>query len=82
MLMTDISKYIELNGRASLLDLARHFNVQESAMQQMLSFWIKKGKISLVDASTSSNCSSGQRCSDCFECNDSAHQIYIWISST
>lgn len=77
MLMTDISQYIELNGRASLLDLSRHFQVQESAMQQMLSFWLKKGKIILVDGSAS-NCNSGKQCSDCFECNDSAHQVYVW----
>lgn len=79
MLMTDISQYIELNGRASLLDLSRHFKIQESAMQQMLSFWLKKGKITLVDASQSS-CSTGKKCSDCFECNDSAQQVYIWNS--
>ncbi|WP_392561873.1 FeoC-like transcriptional regulator [Orbus sturtevantii] len=77
MLMTDISLYLELNGRASLLDLARHFRVAESAMQQMLSFWVKKGKITLVDASQT-NCATGHKCSDCFECSDSAHQVYVW----
>ncbi|RKS85184.1 FeoC-like transcriptional regulator [Orbus hercynius] len=78
MLMTDISQYIELNGRATLLDLSRRFQIQESAMQQMLLFWLKKGKIELVDATAIDNCSTGKKCSDCFECSDSAHQVYIW----
>lgn len=77
MLMTDISAYLELNGRASLLDLSRHFRVKESAMQQMLSFWVKKGQIKLIDV-TNNNCGSGHKCSDCFECNDAAQQVYIW----
>ncbi|WP_392551847.1 FeoC-like transcriptional regulator [Orbus wheelerorum] len=81
MLMTDIASYLELNGRASLLDLSRHFRIEESAMQQMLSFWVKKGKIKLVDASQS-NCTTGHKCSDCFECDDSAHQVYIWAHTT
>ncbi|GAA5110262.1 hypothetical protein GCM10023211_14530 [Orbus sasakiae] len=77
MLMTDISAYLQLHGRASLLDLARHFHVQESAIQHMLSFWLKKGQITLIDTQQI-NCTSGHKCSDCFECQDSAHQVYIW----
>lgn len=77
MLMTDLLQYLELNGRASLLDLSRHFRIKESAIEQMLSFWVKKGRVQLIDASKS-NCSSGHKCSDCFECNDSAHQVYVW----
>ncbi|XKM13806.1 FeoC-like transcriptional regulator [Orbaceae bacterium ac157xtp] len=76
MLMTDIYQYIELNGRASLLDLARHFKVPESALQHMLTFWIKKGKVRLANLSENS-CITGKSCSDCVQCNDSAHQIYL-----
>lgn len=77
MLMTDIYNYIEMHGRASLLDLSRHFRIKESAIQQMLDFWVKKGKIYLANPS-SVDCATGKQCSDCFECNDSAHQIYVW----
>lgn len=78
MLMTDMRDYLQLVGRASLQDLARHFKLQESATQHMLSFWVRKGQIKLVDA-TQNSCSTG-KCSDCFECDESAKQIYIWHS--
>ncbi|WP_392566572.1 FeoC-like transcriptional regulator [Utexia brackfieldae] len=76
MLMTDIRDYLQLVGRANLQDLSRHFGIQESAMQHMLSFWVKKGQISFYYLDNQ-GCGSG-KCSDCFECSESTKQIYVW----
>ncbi|QIQ20869.1 FeoC-like transcriptional regulator [Zophobihabitans entericus] len=78
MLMTDVRDYVQLVGRATLQDLSRHFKIQESAMQHMMEFWVKKGRVSLVVLDQTS-CSTG-KCSDCFECDDSTKQLYIWQS--
>ena len=45
MLITAIRDYLFNRGQANLQDLARHFHIQESAMEQMLAFWLKKGVI-------------------------------------
>lgn len=74
MLLTDIRDYLQIKGRASLQELARHFNVQETAMQQMLTFWITKQKVKLNRQPLAQT----QSCSDCSSCNDSTHQIYSW----
>lgn len=76
MLMTDIRDYIQHRGQASLQDLARHFHLQESAVEQMLDFWVKKGSISVI-APLSVNCASASHCGDCKQCDDSVNQIYI-----
>lgn len=77
MLMIDIYKYIQLNGRASLLDLSRHFRVSESAIEHMLAFWIKKNTVAHLDV-TEQNCITEKKCSDCSECDDSSRQIYVY----
>lgn len=75
MLMTDIYHYIVLNGRVSLLDLARRFHIKTGALEPMLAFWIKKGKLELITPDLN-QCNSGQHCSDCQTCHESAQQIY------
>jgi hypothetical protein len=80
MLMTDIRDYLQLIGRANLHDLALHFQVQESAMEQMLTFWIKKGFISQHYLSQDM-CGQG-KCSDCFECSEGLKKLYIWHDKT
>lgn len=79
MLITAIRDYLISIGQASLQDLARHFQVQESAMEQMLSFWLRKGTIRQISL-TQPGCSSNQ-CSNCFACPDGAKKIYQVISS-
>ncbi|MCO6524149.1 MAG: hypothetical protein J6562_03900 [Candidatus Schmidhempelia sp.] len=76
MLMADIRDYLQLIGRANLRDLALRFQIQESAMEQMLAFWIKKGFITQHHL-TQDSCRQGT-CSDCFECSEGLKKIYIW----
>lgn len=76
MLMTEIRDYIQLRGRINLQELARHFYVKESAMQQMMKFWVNKGVITVISLQDCKN----NACSDCFQCtdNNSMKQIYIF----
>lgn len=78
MLMIELRDYVTLHGRTSLQDLARHFRLNESAIESMMNVWIKKGRIAQLTA-TASNCNT-TKCSDCFGCNDSVRRLYISVS--
>lgn len=74
MLITAIRDYLFNRGQANLQDLARHFHIQESAMEQMLAFWLKKGIIQQLNLNDN-DCSQGS-CSDCFVCPPGLKKIY------
>jgi hypothetical protein len=74
-----IRDYLFSRGQASLQDIARHFHVQESAMEQMLTFWLNKGTIQQLNLNNN-NCTQGN-CSDCFACPPAAKKIYCIASS-
>lgn len=57
----------------SLTDLARHFYVSESIMEDMLTHWQKKGRLEVVDASGA--CGTG--CGTCSESEESK-RYYRW----
>lgn len=77
MLITSIRDYVQLKGRASLQDIARHFRLPESAVTQMLDFWIKKGTIKLVEQNPPLFCQTNQ-CHSCSSCDLSRNIEYIW----
>lgn len=74
MLITAIRDYLLQRGQANLQDLARHFQVQESAMEQMLMFWQKKGTIQQLNLNNDSCVQNN--CSDCFTCPPGIKKIY------
>lgn len=80
MLITSIRDYVQLKGRADLQDIARHFQLPESATAQMLNFWVKKRSIKLVSLEQQNSCDSG-KCSDCFSCNSDSKAVYAWIQT-
>lgn len=75
MQLIEIRNYLQLVGRATLQDLARHFKMQESAMEHLLLFWVKKGLITHYDSEQ--NCVKNS-CGDCHACGDRTLQIYVW----
>lgn len=78
MLITSIRDYVQLKGRVSLQDIARHFRLPESAVSQMLSFWVNKGIISVMTNETNTVCQS-TKCSTCVGCDLLSQPIYNWI---
>lgn len=84
MLMKDLLDYIHLKGRVNLLDLSRHFKMNESAIENILALWIKKGKVRLFDAdqacqTASQTATKKSQCTDCSGCTNGTNKIYIWI---
>lgn len=76
MLLLKIRDYVQLVGSVTLTDLARHFDVQESAMQGMMEQWVRKGQVLVVDNDIS--CGTGS-CGGCTQpgCSSSAIK-YVW----
>ncbi|MBI0006538.1 MULTISPECIES: FeoC-like transcriptional regulator [Gilliamella] len=77
MLITAIRDYIQLQGRANLQDVARHFRLSTSAVEPMLNFWVKKGLIKLIKRDLLT--CAGKQCSTCISCNLDAYASYVWI---
>jgi hypothetical protein len=45
VILQDIKQYIKQRGEAELGDIALHFDLEPEALQGMLDFWIRKGRI-------------------------------------
>ena len=64
MLLIQIKEYILRRQEVTLLELAAHFNMPESAIEKMTDHWVQKGiiqKLNLV-------CSNSQDTSQCNGC--------------
>ena len=74
MILSEIKDYLQAQGQASLKDIADKFDLTESALQEMLAHWERKGKIGRLDSSHCVN-PCGQKCSSCpLQCL----MIYQW----
>jgi len=73
MILSEIKKYLTKRKRATLGDLALHFDIDPDAMRDMLNHWIRKGSVVKSDLRATCNTT----CSRC--CNTSAMEIYEWI---
>lgn len=76
-MLIKLRDYLQLVGSASLTDLSRHFDIQESAIQGMLSQWVRKGQVTMLSVEPTS-CASGS-CSSCSLGDCGGSQIwYRW----
>jgi hypothetical protein len=76
MILSDIKRYLQDRGQATLGDLAIHFDTDPDAMRGMLAQWIQKGRVLKTELRASCN----RSCSKC--CSDDAMEIYEWRSCT
>jgi predicted ArsR family transcriptional regulator len=72
MILSDIKRYLKKHRRATLGDLANHFDTEPEAMRGMLEQWIRKGRVLKSELQASRN----KSCSKC--CDGSAMEIYEW----
>lgn len=78
MLLTSLRDYIQLKGRVDLQNIARHFCLPESAITQMLSFWVHKGIIKCITVDNAGICHQ-KKCSSCSDCHIVSTIIYTWL---
>ena len=71
MILSDIRRYLEQRGQATLADIALHHQADTDAVRGMLEVWIRKGMIHRRMATSSCGSSCGQ-------CDPAATEIYVW----
>lgn len=71
MILSDIRRYLEQRGQATLADIALHFGADADAVRGMLEVWVRKGKVhrKMATASCGNSCS---------QCDPAATEIYVW----
>lgn len=70
-MIIEITDYLRKYGRASLFDLSVHFQVEEAAMEKLLSTLEARGRIAKMDIKT---CAGG-----CGSCSMSGCTASQWI---
>jgi putative ferrous iron transport protein C len=71
MILSDIRRYLEQRGQASLSDIALHFDADPDAVRGMLEAWIRKGKV--IKRSSTASCGSS-----CQSCDPASTELYVW----
>jgi hypothetical protein len=78
MILMELRDYLKEKRVASLSDMARRFDIPESAMQNMLEHWVRKGcaviNIGVSCRSGCGGCNIGKSESRC----DGASIVYRW----
>jgi putative ferrous iron transport protein C len=71
MILSEVKRYLQDRGQATLVDIALHFGAQPDALRPMLEVWMRKGKIERLRAEA--------RCgASCQRCDPAAIEIYRW----
>jgi hypothetical protein len=72
MILTDVRRYLQQRGQATLGDIASHVRSEPSAVKGMLEHWVRKGKVHREHATSA--CGSG-----CTRCEPASVEIYRWL---
>ena len=70
-ILMDLRNYLAERKRASLKDLAMHFDTTDDAMRGMLEKWEQKGKVTHCAQPNCGGCSTG--------CASEPGEIYEWV---
>ncbi len=85
MILKEIQNYFLEVQTASLSHLAAHFNVNETVLQDMLAFWIKKGKLKKVMSNIEARAGANTKCATCplscmsAQVNSPCNTVYEWV---
>ncbi len=71
MLLTDIRDYLSSRKRASIADIAGHFEMEVTAMEGLLASWLAKGRVRRLKDHLP--------CGTCGKCESSVTDIYEWV---
>lgn len=64
MILRELDDYLQRHRRATLGDIALHFDLPAEAVRGMLDLWIRKGRIRQLDAAATCNTSCPVSCDD------------------
>ena len=70
MILSEIKTYLMQRGQSSLAEIASHFNTDPEAIRGMLEVWLRKGRVSRHQASSS--------CGGCCKCDPAVMELYQW----
>jgi hypothetical protein len=71
VILTDLRRYLQQRGQASLTDIAYHLDAEPDAIKGMLEHWIRKGRVRRHEA--------GAACSGCSKCDAAKMEVYEWV---
>jgi hypothetical protein len=75
VILSEVRDYLQQRGRATLADIALHFDTEPDAVRGMLQVWIRKGKVHKQMATASCGGS-------CTQCDPASTEIYVWNQAT
>jgi predicted ArsR family transcriptional regulator len=70
MILLEIKEYLRKRKQASLRDIAAKFDLTETAAEEMLAHWERKGKIAQAEKSCD--------CRSCSQCSLPCGAVYVW----
>lgn len=73
MILTDIQKYLQEQGRVSLAQMELKFRMDNHALRGMLDKLIRKGRVRKMPV---------KKCSGCASCAPEAIEFYEWVTPT
>ncbi|MCP5088779.1 MAG: sugar metabolism transcriptional regulator [Rhodobacteraceae bacterium] len=71
MILAELKNYLSNRGRATIIDMALHFNSDPGAIRGMLDHYIRKGRVQRLDTGTA--------CGGCHKCDALTLEIYEWM---
>lgn len=71
MILSDLRDYLKTHRRASLADMALHFDRDPDALRGMLGKWVAKGRVERLPGGRA--CGSG-----CCRCDPATTEVYEW----
>jgi hypothetical protein len=72
MILSDLKRYLQTRGQASLADIALHFRADPQAVRGMLEVWMRKGKVARHAAAASCGAT-------CARCDPAATEVFVWV---
>lgn len=74
-----IKAYLEARGSAPMLDLMRHFDSEAGAVEGVLDFWMRRGRVRRVEPVTA--CAGGCGGGCCTAGTPMPSAVYEWVGA-
>ena len=72
MILTDLRGYLQTRRRASLSEIALHFDADPGVVRGMLEVWVRKGRLLRQRATAACG-------ESCQQCDPASTEFYVWV---